>query len=162
LDVSLQPVALNDLIADYVLDRQPLALERGIELCWEPAPGALLVRADRGLLEQVIGIILTNAFNYTAPNSTVAVCTGTERRDGRLWALCKVHDNGPGIDPRELPHLFNRFFRGGAAHKAGTPGTGLGLAIAREIVERHQGFIEATNRDEAERGSVFTIWLPLD
>lgn len=162
LDVSLQPVVLNDLISDYVLDRQPLALERDIELCWRPSPQPLLVRADRGLLEQVIGIILTNAVNYTAPNSTVTVCTATTRRDGRPWALCKVCDNGPGIDPRELPHLFNRFFRGGAAQKAGTPGTGLGLAIAREIVERHQGFIEAANRDGPEHGSVFTVWLPLD
>lgn len=160
LDVSLKPVALNELVADYVLDRRPLAAERGLELFWEPSSQPMNVNADRGLLEQVIGIILTNAFNYTTLNSAVTVATASAQRDGQLWATCMVCDNGPGLNPRELPQLFNRFFRGAAARDSGTPGTGLGLAIAREIIERHDGFIEATNKNGPETGAIFTIWLP--
>lgn len=160
LDVALEPVSLNDLVGNYVLDRRPLASERGLELRWEPSSQPLKVHADGGLLEQVIGIVLTNAFNYTAPNSVVTVATAMAQRDGQVWATCIVCDSGPGIDPGELPHLFDRFFRGAAARNAGTPGTGLGLAIAREIVERHDGFIEATNIEGPESGTVFTVWIP--
>lgn len=162
LDVTLEPISLNDLVSEYVLDRLPLVGEQGLNLEWKPSARPLTVRADRGLLEQVVGIMLTNAVNYTAPQSTVTVTTAPARRDGRDWATCAVCDKSPGIDPQELPHLFDRFFRGAAAHEAGTPGTGLGLAIAHEIMERHGGFIEAQNKEGAEQGAVFTLWIPAE
>jgi len=142
-----------------VLDREPLAAELGLQLKWQPSSRVLTVRADRGLLEQVVGIMLNNAFNYTAPNSTVTISSAALTYDGRLWATCSVCDSGPGIDSGDFPLLFDRFFRGAAAQKSRIPGTGLGLAIAREIVERHDGFIEARNKEE-EPGAIFTLWLP--
>ena len=162
LDVSLEPLSLNELVEEYVLDRRPLAAEQGLTLLWKPWPEPLNVRADRGLLEQVVGIMLTNAFNYTEPASSVTVSTAPARRDDRDWATCAVCDSGPGIRPQELPHLFDRFFRGALARDSGTPGTGLGLSIAREIVERHAGFIEVTNRDGGQMGAVFTAWIPAE
>jgi signal transduction histidine kinase len=59
-----------------------------------------------------------------------------------------------------MPLLFDRFFRGMAARASGTPGTGLGLSIAREIMERHEGFIEVSNKSGEETGTVFTVWIP--
>ncbi len=161
IDVTLTPTALNDLVSEYVLDRLPLVAEQDLNLEWTPWPQPLTVRADRGLLEQVVGILLTNALNYTAPQSTVKVTTAIAQRDGAQWATCAVCDSSPGIDPEELPHLFDRFFRGAAAREAGTPGTGLGLAIAHEIMEQHGGFIEARNKENGEQGAVFTLWIPL-
>ena len=161
LDVSLQPVSLNQLVAEYVLDRRPLAANLGLQLQWKPSLQPLDVRADRGLLEQVVGIMLNNAFNYTAPGSVVTVTTDAVQRDGRHWATCAVGDCGPGIDAGELPLLFDRFFRGAAAHRSSTPGTGLGLAIAREIMERHDGFIEAANREAGQAGAIFRLWVPV-
>lgn len=161
IDVTLEPTSLNDLIAEYVLDRLPLVTEKGLNLEWEPSIQPLVVNADRGLLEQVVGILLTNALNYTASQSTVTVTTALVQRDGMPWATCAVCDNSPGIDPEELPYLFDRFFRGAAARQAGTPGTGLGLAIAHEIMEQHGGFIEVRNKDNGERGAIFTLWIPV-
>lgn len=160
LDVSLEDLSLNDLVAAYVQDRQPLAAELGLQLHWEPSPHPLMVPADRGLLEQVIGIMLTNAFNYTAPHSTVTISTAALSHEGSLWATCSVCDRGPGIAAAEFDLLFDRFYRGAAAQQSRHPGTGLGLAIAREIVERHDGFIEVRNKDD-EPGAIFTLWLPL-
>lgn len=161
IEVTLAPTALNELVSEYVLDRMPLVAEQDLHLEWKPWSEPLTVRADRGLLEQVIGILLTNALNYTAPQSTVEVTTAVAQRDGAQWATCTVCDSSPGIDPEELPHLFDRFFRGAAARKAGTPGTGLGLAIAHEIMEQHGGFIEARNKESGEQGTIFTLWIPM-
>ncbi|HZD10783.1 MAG TPA: PAS domain S-box protein [Candidatus Binatia bacterium] len=160
LDMSLEPVSLNELVSEFILDRKPLAVSEGLELCWEPWNEPLMVRADRGLLEQVVSIILTNAINYTAPASTVKASTARQRRDGHDWATCSIYDGGPGIASEEMPLLFDRFFRGMAARASGTPGTGLGLSIAREIMERHEGFIEVSNKSGEETGTVFTVWIP--
>ena len=72
------------------------------------------------------------------------------------WATLTVADNGPGIDPIDLPFIFDRFYRSRAAR--GTQGVGLGLAIARGLVEAQGGVIEAT--DGREGGAVFTVRLP--
>ncbi len=161
LAMSLQQVSLNEAVAEYIQDRQPLAASLALQLRWQPAAESLVVRADRGLLEQVVGILLTNALNYTTASGHVTVSTAIQERDDRAWATCSVSDSGPGIEAKEFPMLFDRFFRGAAAQQLRIPGTGLGLAIAREIVERHEGFLEARNRDGHESGAVFTLWLPL-
>ena len=75
---------------------------------------------------------------------------------GGSWATLTVADSGPGIDPIDLPFIFDRFYRSQAAR--GTQGVGLGLAIARGLVEAQGGVIEAA--DGPEGGAVFTVWLP--
>jgi PAS domain S-box-containing protein len=75
------------------------------------------------------------------------------------WVTFSVSDTGPGIPAEDLRHLFQRFYRGEAARKSGSPGTGLGLSICQELVERHGGHI--TLESEVGKGSVFTVLLPL-
>ena len=86
--------------------------------------------------------------------------TGRGQMNGHTAVWCRVSDNGPGIDPIDLPHLFDRFYRGQAALESGEPGTGLGLAICKEIIERHNGKLDVSS--QPGEGAAFTVWLPAD
>jgi signal transduction histidine kinase len=120
-----------------------------------------LVRADAGLLEQVLSILLTNAINYTPEGGKVVVQTVYAADDGTPRAGLAVCDDGYGIPLEEQPRLFERFFRGQIARETGAPGTGLGLAIAKEIVERHGGELCMQSTGVPGEGAVFTMWLPV-
>jgi two-component system, OmpR family, sensor kinase len=101
----------------------------------------------------VLLILLDNALKYTPDGGAIMV--SVERGGGR--ARLTVRDSGPGIDPRDLPHLFDRFYRADRARS--TDGMGLGLAIGRWIAEAHGGRIAAANASDG--GAVFTVTLPL-
>jgi PAS domain S-box-containing protein len=153
-------IDLNDLVAQIVDDRKPLAREHDLTLtfeAWEDLAGMI---GDPGLLGQVLSVLLTNAINYTPSGESITVSTHTKESDGVQWAGFRVSDTGAGISPEDLPHLFDRFYRGKTGRDSGTPGTGLGLAIAKEIVERHQGYIEVVSEGQA-KGAEFSVWLPL-
>jgi len=79
--------------------------------------------------------------------------------DGRVWAVAVVEDTGPGIPENELPHIFERFFRGNKPREMQISGTGLGLAIVKEIVELHGG--QVTVKSKVGVGTAFTVLLPL-
>ena len=160
MNVELQEVDLNDLVDQFVDDRTPLFQEKGLRLSRTLSPAAPPVCADKSLLEQLLSILVTNALNYTPVGGrvTVSVAPGQDSKSGQVG--CSVEDTGPGIPPEEQPHLFDRFFRGQAAHEANVAGTGLGLAIAREIVERHNGSISVESSGRAGEGATFTVWLP--
>jgi signal transduction histidine kinase len=119
----------------------------------DDAGSTLRVNADEPRMEQVVLNLLTNAVNH-APDSN--------RIDVRLRAIdgqaeIAVQDDGPGIPATVLPHLFSRFFRGGAEGKG--PGLGLGLYISREIVAAHGGTIGVESTEG--QGATFTVRLPL-
>jgi len=116
--------------------------------------GSVLVLADSDRLHQAVGNLLANAARYCRPGDEVAVEVRTE--DGR--AVLDVVDSGPGIAADELPHVFDRLWRGRAAREVA--GSGIGLAVAREIVVAHGGTIEAASPDGA--GTTVTIRLPLN
>jgi signal transduction histidine kinase len=127
----------------------------------------LRLRADGRRLRQILHNLLENARAH-APRGTLTVTTA-RGADGTT-AVLTVADDGPGIDPEHLPHLFERFYRADPARARGTSGagrggtgTGLGLAIARELVRLHGGTIRAI--PPAERGdssgAVFEVVLPL-
>ena len=82
------------------------------------------------------------------------------QNDGNAEAGFSVEDTGLGISADDLPHLFERFYRGKAAHQSGAPGTGLGLAIVKQVVDRHGGRIEVHNGTNG-KGTKFTVWLPV-
>lgn len=98
-----------------------------------------------------------NAIAYTRPGGTVRLSTAGLRVGERTFVGARVFNDGPTIDPEDLPHIFERFYRGRTGHESGQPGTGLGLAISREIVERHAGWIEVESGAE---GTAFSVWLP--
>lgn len=160
IGVSLSPLTIDSVIRDYVNDRVLTAYDKGLTLIFEGNPNLPGVLADKGLLEQTLAILLTNAINYTPSGGHIVVKTVKQASDAKMWIGFSVTDNGPGINPTDQHRLFERFFRGASARASGVAGTGLGLALAREIIDRHSGRIEIESSGIPGEGTCFTVWLP--
>jgi signal transduction histidine kinase len=152
--VIYRAVALNELVEQVVVAHQPRAEADGLLLTFEPASWLPPVRADANQLAQVVTNLIANALSYTSAG-TVRIRTYAEYDQ---VCLC-VADSGSGIAPDDLPHVFERFYRGRHVLKNDVPGTGLGLAIVREIVDLHEGRIEVDS--QPGRGTTFRVWLPM-
>jgi len=172
LALTLENVDLPPLLASAIQLVQPLAAEKGIHLTLDLGPAGndagetdLFIEADAGRLKQIIGNVLTNAIKFTPEGGHVALALGAtlagETLNGQRLPDAGVHlqvqDSGAGIPPEDLPHIFERFYRGSNAADAGVQGAGLGLYLAQELVTAHHGMIWAENR----AGALFHVWLPL-
>jgi PAS domain S-box-containing protein len=152
--VTLGPVDLNFVVEQIVAAHQPRAESSGLLLSFEPLPALLPVRGEVNQLAQVVTNLLINALNYTL-EGWVQVSTFQNTEE----ACLQIRDTGIGIDPEDLPNIFDRFYRGRRSQRSETPGTGLGLAIVKEIVDLHDGHIEVDS--QVKHGSTFKVWLPL-
>jgi two-component system sensor histidine kinase MprB len=99
-------------------------------------------------LLHAIDNLLDNAARHSPKGEVVEISLS---REG-----LRVRDHGPGIDETDLPHIFDRFYRGTTSRSQ--PGSGLGLAIVRRVIEQHNGTVTATNAPDG--GAIFTITLP--
>lgn len=131
----------------------PLTDARGVQVTAEGEAPTVLGDVDR--IQQVIANLIDNASRMTGSGGHVRVLLSREGDH----AVLAVLDEGPGIPPEALPHLFERFYRAQSSRDRSTGGAGLGLAIVRAIVTAHAGSIEAANRPEG--GSAFTLRLPV-
>ncbi|NDJ34579.1 MAG: PAS domain S-box protein [Chloroflexi bacterium] len=156
---ELGTIDLNEVVGGYVNDRMLLAQEAGLALTYEPQSSPLHCHADPDMIGQVVGILLTNALNYTPSKGSVTVRTFRRDLYDRPHAGFAISDTGPGVPREEREHIFSRFFRGSAAHKTNAPGTGLGLSIAQTIVQMHGGRIHLESTPG--HGATFTVYLPL-
>ncbi len=130
-----------------------IAEPKQIRLNFEAMAPGLTLRADPQQMRQVMFNLLDNAIKYSPPNGQVTV----ELLSNEKQAEILVRDNGTGISPQDLPHIFDRFYRVDKSRSSG--GFGLGLSIARAIVEAHHGTIRAESGPGA--GTTFRISLPL-
>jgi len=153
LPLRREAVDLVSLLQRLVDDSVPLVARFGhrIELICEIS--TLKIAADPIQIERVVANLIGNAAKFTPRNGQIQV----ELAEDSERALIRVRDNGRGIAPELLPHVFDRFFR--AVDGADSSGYGVGLALSREIVERHGGRIDVASTLGA--GSEFTIRLPL-
>lgn len=133
LRMSARLVDPFEIARGVVAALRPFAERREVHLECAAFPRGTKIQADLDLWPLTLRNLVSNALLYTQPGGTVAVAGWV--RGGEVFLA--VADNGPGIDGDELPHVFDRFFRGRAA--AGVPGSGLGLSIARDIAWRHRG-----------------------
>ena len=117
--------------------------------------GTGTVTADQGQTEQAVMILVDNAAKYSRPDGQVALRTFTANDQ----FVIEVEDNGPGIPPADLPHIFERFYRVDKARSRSLGGVGLGLSIATTIVEAHSGSLEVDSR--VGEGTRMRIKLPL-
>jgi len=117
----------------------------------------VLVCGDRDRLKQVIVNLVGNAINYTPSGGEILVSLGKVNDRAQLT----ITDNGPGIAPEDVPHIFERFYRGEKARtrQKDGKGFGLGLSIAYWIVRNHGGRIEVNS--VLGQGTTFCVWLPL-
>ncbi len=148
-------VALREIVAGVALSLQPDASVKNIDLRLEIGDVGLLT-ADANRLQQVVGNLLQNALKFTPAGGAVQV--SLRALEGR--AILEISDNGQGIDPGFLPHVFDRFRQADSSATRRTGGLGLGLAIVAHIVEGHGGQVSARS-DGVGSGSVFRVELPL-
>ena len=149
LDVIFLPVAtaVGQINAAKV---RALASDRGVGVALD-LPAAAPLRCDRDRVLQVLTNLLANALQVTPSGGTVWLGL----RCAQAGAVFTVADDGPGIPAEDVPHLFERWYRG---RRARYPGSGLGLAIARHIVEAHRGRIWVESQEG--QGSAFSFELP--
>jgi two-component system, OmpR family, phosphate regulon sensor histidine kinase PhoR len=147
-----EPVRLDRVVEEEADRMRPDAAEAGIKLEVEASPAT--VRGSAKDLALLVRNLLDNAVRYTPEAGTVSV--DVTENGGRVTLA--VTDTGIGIPSRDLPRIFERFYRVDRARSRETGGTGLGLSIARHVVEQHGGRIRA--RSELGRGSTFTVVLP--
>ncbi len=149
--IEMGPVALNDLLAEIYRQRQASRLGIKLELASvQPAT----VPGNATWLKQLLLILVDNALKYTPQGGNVSLSLSREVDR----AVIRVSDTGIGIPQSDLPHIFERFYRGVYFRARDEGGAGLGLAIARWIVEEHGGQIEA--QSESGIGTTFTVRLP--
>lgn len=148
--VELDTLTLEVLHQMRILARDKLNLRLG-EI------DQVLVCGDRDRLKQVLVNLIGNAIQYTPSGGEVNVSLGKAGDQARLI----VHDTGPGIPPEDLPHVFERFYRGEKSRTRSRDGKGfgLGLSIAYWIIRNHGGRIEVDSKEG--QGTTFCVWLPL-
>jgi two-component system sensor histidine kinase BaeS len=129
-----KPTDLAALIEETVSAYAGQPTMPGVQITAEVEPALPMVNVDAGRIRQVLSNLLSNAVRHVPADGRVRVVA--RRVAGAVQV--EVTDNGPGIPPDLLPHVFERF-----AKDPSSPGSGLGLAIARDLVEAHGGTIEA-------------------
>lgn len=151
LELRCQPVELGRFLAE-LLRRLYTSLETG-RVRLSVAHDARPALADPDRLERIVVNLLSNALKYSIPGTPVQLRVMA----GQGEALIEVEDEGPGIPPEDLPHIFERFYRGRGPRTGGS--AGIGLYAAKVLAEAHQGRIRVTS--EPGKGSTFTVALPL-
>ncbi len=156
VQLKKEAVDVNSAIASAIEQVRPLVEERHHVLATWTDPKPVSVFADRTRLIQMIVNLLNNAAKYTPEGGEIAL--RIEAVADRVAIVVK--DNGLGIEPAFLPHLFDLFSQGARTPDRAQGGLGIGLALVRSIVHLHGGEVEARS-EGAGMGSTFTLWLPL-
>ena len=152
--VDLRPTKLSTIVETALTLARPVAQERNVKLSAAIDDAEAVVQADASRMQQVIGNVLSNAIKFTPAGKGVDL--RLQRDDHNLRIT--VTDQGEGIEPAFLPHVFERLRQ--AESGSNRSGLGLGLAIARHIVDLHRGDIIAES-DGIGHGSRFTVTLPI-
>lgn len=158
LPLSVQRIDVADVLQPMANVFRKVADERSITLRVEPAPTGMEVMADPDRLQQILHNLMGNALRHTPEGGSVTLAASIQPSGSVRIA---VRDSGPGISPRDLPYIFNRFYQSGdrSPHPDSyTAGAGLGLAIVKALAEAHGG--EAGVESALGNGSTFWIDLP--
>ena len=155
LHLNRSMVPPEDLLERAAASRKPEANAKGIELKIEIDKELPEVEVDTDRMTQVLINLLDNALRYTPENGMITL-SGLKIPDG---VAISIKDTGPGIPEKDLPHLFDRFYRGDKSRQRDEGGSGLGLAIARSLVESQGGRIRVES--QSGEGAAFIIELPM-
>ncbi|MCX6355035.1 MAG: HAMP domain-containing sensor histidine kinase [Candidatus Aureabacteria bacterium] len=146
------PIDLSTLVKTAHELFRPVAEEKAIFFTVDVPPETLFTLGDKSRLQRALAHLVDNGIKYTLSGGQLAVSVKADRTNVRI----SVSDSGIGIHPRDLPHIFERFYRGDKSRS--TPGNGLGLSFAQAIVRAHGGKISVAS--SPGKGSSFTMTLP--
>ena len=150
--VKMERVELTALAGEVLREEEMIHPQRIFLPRWDETP--VFVHADPGLLKQVLRILMDNGLKYSPEEGKIFLRVNR----GQSYVRLTVQDEGMGIPPQAIPHIFERFYRADQSRDRKTGGTGLGLSIARWIVERHGGWFEVVSRVDV--GTRITAVLP--
>jgi signal transduction histidine kinase len=157
LQLTLEEASLHDMISDTISSFQPQAEQKGVRLAGEISGDVDPVLANPPRLQRVLHNLVSNALRHTPPDGAVTLRATREGEEAHV----EVSDTGEGIAAEDLPHVFERSFRGEQSRtrpeRDDAPSTGLGLAIARGLVEAHGGTMDVES--DPGRGSRFYFTL---
>ena len=167
MKLQARPENFVELTRQLTMAFESLASVKDIELQFTGPGEAVMMYLEREHYEKIINNLLSNALKFTNSGGKVEVgirISGSGDRSGRRHnastkAVITVKDNGPGIPPDQLPHIFDRFYQADGSYVKDTQGSGIGLALTKELVELHHGTIKAFS--EAGKGTEFIIQLPM-
>lgn len=152
-DIQFNQLPLISIIEESIRKVSPLADAKNIKIITKTDRS--FVYGNKQLLVELFIIFLDNAIKYSHLNSMISV--SSYKKDGHT--LVKISDEGVGIDPKDLPNIFDRFYRTDKSRsKSDTPGYGLGLSIAKQIIEKHHGAVSV--KSIPGTGTTFHISLP--
>ncbi|HEV2696309.1 MAG TPA: ATP-binding protein [Verrucomicrobiae bacterium] len=152
--LNLETVRLDELVRDNFADLQILAEPQGIKVALETCE-EISVRGDRHRLRQLLLNLADNAVKYNKPKGIVTMNLRGEGESAKFF----ITNTGAGIPPEVLPRVFDRFFRGDAAHGDAVEGCGLGLSIAQWIASAHGGKIQISSAPA--QSTIVTLQLPI-
>jgi PAS domain S-box-containing protein len=156
IDLRRERVELSTVVARAIETVEPIMESQGHQLHVDFQAGSLPLDADPVRLAQVVGNLLTNAVKYTEPNGRIWLTAVRENNQ----AVLKVRDNGIGIASDMLPHVFDLFVQVDHTATRSQGGLGIGLTLVKNLVELHQGTVEAHSAGLGQ-GSEFVVRLPL-
>jgi signal transduction histidine kinase len=154
LKLQLRSRDVNQLMRDVLRRTEYMAARKHIEVLTEFEP-LFSIKVDEDLVKTVLANLLENAIKYSAEGTRIMVTTEEINNE----VVIQVSDQGRGIPPEEIGHVFDRFYRARNS-RSNTPGNGLGLYLARYFVELHNGRLEVES--VLDKGSTFTVRLPMD
>lgn len=147
---------LREIVTDSVRKLEVHFQNKNQRLNMQISDEAVPIYADRGKIQQVIINLLTNAIKYTPENGNIKISAQVVDKN----AIFEVQDSGIGIPKEDIKRIFERFYRVDKGRSRAQGGTGLGLSIAHNIIKQHKGSIKVSS--ELEKGSIFTVYFPVD
>jgi signal transduction histidine kinase len=154
--LDMRPDDLRAVVENAVQQAQPSSDRKGIQLTMEVPDDPIRQRHDPQRLGQVLSNLIGNAIKFTEAGGKVDVRLEATDEGAQI----RVADTGVGIDPHELPRVFDRFYRGNGANQTRASGSGLGLSIVRQIVEMHNGRVAISSTPG--KGTQVSVALPRD
>ncbi len=155
IELQRRTLDLADVIAQAVETVEPLMRDKQHQLTVVSSHQPLYVEADAVRLAQCVGNLLTNAAKYTDPHGRIRI----ESRTEGAFALIEVSDNGSGIAPELLPHIFDLFVQADRTLDRAQGGLGIGLQVVKKLIEMHGGSVSAHSQG-AGRGATFALLIP--
>jgi PAS domain S-box-containing protein len=146
---------LSGLVRDVLVSLEPAATAKQQRLSYELPTTPIWVMVDQVMMGKAIRNLVDNALQYTPNGGCISI--SVNQRDHQ--AVLRVADTGIGIDPDDLPRIFDRFYKANKARPTGIGGTGLGLSIVKQVIEAHQGTVQVES--VPDHGTTFTIHMPL-
>ena len=154
--IEPEPTDLRPIVQEGVEVHRPIAIAKEIDLEYSASDKPMIVEVDPLRIQQVVSNLVQNAIKFSGKGGAIKVSLDSDASGG---AVIRVKDDGIGIEPEFLPHIFDRFRQADASAKRSFAGLGLGLTIVRKIVELHGGNITADSNG-TDQGTEFTVTLP--